>query len=152
MAEGDGFIYNNFKEQIMEKIYDLSTGGDTLQVTLHTGYTPNIDAAHSVWADTGVSSTEYGTASGYTAGGKVLGSQDTTQDDTNDRGVFDGADVTWTSLGALSPATPSDAILWDNTPTSPADPLIAYWELGSTATNGGDYTLAWGANGIILLT
>ena len=75
-----------------------------------------------------------------------------TQDNTNDRGVFDAADVTWTALGPLSPATPSHVILWDDTPTSPADPLIAYWELGTTATNGGDYTIQWGANGIILLT
>lgn len=151
MAEGDGFIYNNFKEQLMEGVYNLATGGDTIQVTLHTSYTPDIDA-HALWADTGVSSTEYGTGSGYTAGGQVLAGQDTTQDNTNDRGVFDGTDVTWTSLGALTPATPSHTIMWDNTPASPLDPLIAYWVLGTTATNGGNYTLQWGANGIILLT
>lgn len=151
MAEGDGAIYNNFKEQVMEGIFNLATGGDTVKVTLHTSYTPDIDA-HGVWADTGVSSTEYGTGSGYTAGGKTLGSQDTTQDDANDRGVFDGTDVAWTSLGALSPATPGHTIIWDDTPASPADPLLAYWELGATATNGGDYTLQFGANGIILLT
>jgi len=153
MAEGDGFIYNNFKETIMNGVYNLASGGDTLKLTLHTAYTPDIDAAHSVWADTGVSSTEYGTATGYTAGGKTLGSQATAQDDTNDRASLDAASPTWTSLGALSPATPSDAILWDDTPTTPqADPLILYWELGSTATNGGDYTLDFGANGIMLLT
>jgi hypothetical protein len=151
MAQGNGAIYNNFKEQVMEAVFNLATGGDTLQITLHTGYTPNIDS-HALWADSGVSSTEYGSGSGYTAGGKTLASQDTTQDNTNDRGVFDAADVTWTSLGALSPATPSHTILWDTTPTSPADPLICYWELGSTATNGGNYTLQFGANGIILLT
>lgn len=151
MAEGDGFIYNNFKEQVMEGVFNLATGQDTLQVTLHTAYTPDIDA-HGLWADAGVSSTEYGTAAGYTAGGQVLAGQDVTQDNTNDRGVFDATDETWTSLGALTPATPSDAILWDNTPASPLDPLIAYWELGATATNGGNYTLQWGTNGIILLT
>lgn len=151
MAEGDGAIYNNFKEQVMEGVYNLASGGDTLKLTLHTSYTPDIDS-HTIWGDTGVSTTEYSTASGYTAGGKTLGSQDVTQDNTNDRGAFDAADVTWTSLGALSPATPSHAILWDDTPTSPADPLIAYWELGTTATNGGDYTLQFGANGLILLT
>ena len=153
MAEGDGAIYNNFKEVIMNGVFNLANGGDTIKCTLHTAYTPNIDAAHSVWADTGVSSTEYGTGSGYTAGGATLANQATSQDDTNDRGKFDGDDVTWSSLGALSPATPSDMIMWDDSPTSPqADPLIAYWELGTTATNGGDYTLQFGANGIILLT
>ena len=151
MAEGDGFIYNNFKELVMEGIYDLSSGGDAIKVTLHTAYTPNIDT-HLLFGTAGVSSTEYGSGSGYTAGGKTLASQDVIQNDTDDRGEFDGADVTWTSLGPLSPATPSDAIMWDDTPSAPVDPLIAYWELGVTATNGGNYTLQWGANGIILLT
>lgn len=151
MAEGDGAIYNAFKEDVMEGIHDLATGGHTLKQTLHTSYTPDIDA-HVVWATAGVSSTEYGTGSGYTAGGATLAGQDVTQDNTNDRGVFDANDVTWSSLGALSPATPSHTILWNDTPSSPADPLIAYWELGSTATNGGDYTLQFGATGIILLT
>ena len=107
-----------------------------------------------LWADAGVSSTEYGTANGYTAGGKVIASQLVTQDDGTDRGVFDAADVTWTSLGALSPATPSHVLLWDNTPSTPLDPLIAYWVLGTTATNGGDYTIQWSTSpsAIILLT
>ncbi len=149
MAEGDGFIYNNFKEQVMEGIFNLATAGDTIAVTLHTSYTPNIDT-HTVRAD--VSATEYGTGSGYTAGGITLAGQDVTQDNTNDRGVFDANDVTWTSLGPLTPATPGHAIMWDDTTTVPVDALIAYWELGTTATNGGNYTLQWGANGIILLT
>ncbi len=151
MAEGDGVIYNNFKENVMEGVHSLATAGDTMQLTLHTAYTPNIDT-HLLFATAGVSSTEYGTADGYTAGGIALTSQDVTQDDTNDRGVLDAADVTWTSLGALTPATPSHTILWNTTPTSPADPLIAYWVLGTTATNGGNYTIQWGTNGIILLT
>ena len=147
MAQGDGFIYNNFKEQLMEEIFNLSSGADTIKLTLHTGYTPDIDA-HVQWSN--VSGTEYGTADGYTAGGKTLANQDTTQDDANDRGVFDADNVVWTSLGALTPDTPSHAILWDD--TSPNDELICYWVIGTTATTGGDYTLSFGANGIILLT
>lgn len=135
----------------MEGIHQLQSGGHTIQVTLHTGYTPDIDA-HVIWGTAGVSSTEYGAGSGYSAGGETLGSQDVTQDNTNDRGAFDGADVQWASLGPLSPATPSHAIMWNDTPSSPADPLIGYWELGTTATNGGNYTLQWATAGIILLT
>lgn len=153
MAEGDGVLYNGFKEWVMEGVLDLATGGDTLKLTLHQGYTPNIDT-HNDWTD--VSGTEYGTANGYTAGGATLAGQDVTVDNTNDRGVFDANDVTWTSLGPLTPtATPSHAILWDDTVTTPtADPLIAYWELGSTATNGGNYTIQWSTSpsAIILLT
>jgi hypothetical protein len=147
MAEGDGAIYNNFKEQVMESIFNLSSGGDTIKLTLHSSYTPDIDT-HTQWAD--VSASDYGTASGYTAGGATLANQDTTQDNTNDRGKFDADNVTWSSLGALDPATPAACILRDD--TAAGDELICYWTLGTTATNGGDYTIAFGANGIILLT
>jgi len=150
MAQGDGVVFNNFKEVVMNGVFNLASGGHTLKVTLHTGLTVNIDT-QAVWAD--ISATEYTTGSGYTAGGKTLTSQATAQDNTNDRGTFDAADVTWTSLGPLSPATPSHLVLWDDTPTTPqADPLIAVWELGTTATNGGDYTIQWGSAGILLLT
>lgn len=140
MAEGDGAIYNNFKEQVMEGVFNLLT--DTIKVALVTGYTPDIDV-HDDWADVSANE-ESGT--GYTAGGETLGSVTVTQDDTNDRGVFDGADVTWTGLDV---GTPSHAIMYDDTHAS--DLLIAYWEV-TTASNGGDYTLQWNASGIITLT
>lgn len=149
MAQGAITVYNDYKEQLFKKVHAMTA--DTLQVTLHTGYTPNIDT-HQVWADAGVSSTEYTTASGYTAGGKVLTTPAVTQDNTNDRALFDADDVTWTSLGALSPATPSHALIWNNTPTSPADPLIAYVEIGVTATNGGNWTIAWSTSPSAILT
>lgn len=149
MAEGDGVVYNQFEEDLLNKVHDFSN--DVLTVTLHTGYTPNIDT-HVIWATAGVSTTEYPTASGYTAGGKVLGTVVTSVNTTNDRAEVDCADVTWTSLGPLSPATPGHAILWNNTPTTPADPLIGYWVLGTTATNGGNYTLTIGATGFLHLT
>jgi hypothetical protein len=149
MAEGTGAIYNNFKEQVMEGIFNLATGGDTLKLILVSTHTPNIDT-HTVYLD--VTADEYSTASGYTAAGQSLTGQDVTQDNTDDEGVFDAADLTWTSLGPLSPNTPSHCILYDDTPTTPADPLIAYWTLGTTATNGGNYTIAWGTEGIINLT
>lgn len=147
MPEGDGVVFNDLKEQVLLGTHDLDS--DTLQMTLHTAYTPDIDA-HQVWAD--VSGTEYGTGDGYTAGGKALTTVAVSQDDANDRAEVDCDDILWTSLGPLSPATPSDCIMWNNTPSSPADPLMIYWELGTTATNGGNYTLQIGANGFLWLT
>jgi hypothetical protein len=149
MAQGDLVAYNDVKEQLFKKLHDFVN--DTIKVTAHTGYTPDIDA-HQVWADTGVSSTEYSTASGYTAGGKTLASKSVTQDNTNDRALFDAADVTWTALGPLSPATPSHIIIWNDTPTSPADPLICYGVWGTTATNGGDITWAWSSSPSAILS
>lgn len=148
MAEGDAFLYNAFKQDLLEKLHDLSNGADAITVTLHTAYTPNIDAAHSIRAN--VVATEYGTANGYTANGQVVANQATSQNDSSDRGELDFDDETWTSLGTLSPSTPSDAILWNETQSSPADPLIGYVELGSTATDGNDYTLQWAAPAMTL--
>jgi hypothetical protein len=73
---------------------------------------------------------------GYNVGGVTLASVTVIQNNTSDRGEFDAADST--------------AVLYDDTHTG--DLLIAYWELGTTTTNGGNYTLQWNASGIILLT
>jgi len=140
VAEGDGTIYNNFKHQVMEGEFDLLN--DTIKVALVTGHSPDIDT-HTQWSD---ASGDEESGTGYSAGGETLGSVAVTMDTDNDRGKFDGADVTWSGLDV---GTPSHAIMYDDTHAS--DLLIAYWEL-STASNGGDYTLQWGANGIILLT
>lgn len=147
MAEGDMVIYNDFKERLMYGQHILS--GNTFTVTLHTAYTPNIDT-HQVWAD--VSGTEYPTAAGYTQGGKTLANMTVTQDNVNDRAAWDADDVLWSALGPLTPATPSHAIIKNNTPASPSQPLVSYVVLGVTATNGGNYTLQWNVNGLILLT
>lgn len=147
MAQGDGAIYNTFKERVMEGVYNLASGQDALQVILVGTYTPDIDN-HLTYGN--VSGTEYNTGAGYTSGGETLAGQDVTKDDANDRGAFDATDLTWTSLGPLSPAHPTHAIMYDGTPAG--DPLIAYWEVSGTAPNGANWTLEWGTNGIILLT
>ena len=146
MAEGDITIYNQFKEQVMLGVHNLGNGGDAIQITLHTSYTPDIDS-HQVWTD--VSGTEYGAGSGYSSGGETLANQAVAQDNSNDWGSFDADNVTWSSLGPLSPATPDYAIIWDDTHAS--DSLICYIELGVTATNGGNYTIAFHTNGILVL-
>lgn len=150
MAEGDGTIYNNFKEQVMEGIFDLSATGDTCKLILVSSHTPDAQV-DDTYSD--VSADEYATGTNYTKTGESLTGQDVTQvDGTSNWGAFDAMDVTWTSLGPLSPALPTHCILYDDTPTVPVDPLIAYWDLGTTATNGGNYTIQWGADGILTLT
>ena len=75
-----------------------------------------------------------------------------TQDNTNDRALWDADDVTWTSLGPLSPNTPSHGIITDTTPASPLKPVAAYVLLGTKATNGGNYTLQWSSSPSAILT
>lgn len=147
MAEGDITFYNSAKKKILDN--DIDFAADTIKCTLHTGYTPNIDT-HDNWDD--VSSTEYGTGSGYTAGGVTLASKTVTVDTGNDQVDVDAADVSWTGLGALSPATPSHAIIWKDTGTPSTSGLLCYIELGTTATNGSNYSIAFNAGGIFTLT
>ena len=85
-------------------------------------------------------------ATNYTAGGATLGSKTVTQDDTNDRAAWDAADVTWTSLAT---ATIQRAILYDDTTATKWHAII--WEIG-TNSNGGNYTLQFNANGMMLLS
>lgn len=144
MAEGDGAIYNNAKELLLKAGLNLST--DTIKLALMApGYTPNIDT-DEFWS--GISASEE-SGTGYTAGGKALASKAVTQDNTNDRAAFDATDVTWTSLNV---GTPGWAVLYKDTGTPSTSPLICYWQLGTTPSNGGDYTLQFNASGVLLLS
>jgi len=135
-----GVAYNEVKRALLAGEIDLDA--HTLKIALVAAYTPNIDT-HNGWADISANE-ESGT--GYTAGGKTLASLAVTEDTTNDRGKFDAADVTWTGLDV---GTPSHAVLYDDTHATKC--LIAYWPI-TTASNGGDYTLQFHADGILLLS
>jgi hypothetical protein len=141
MAEGDGAIYNKFKERVLLGEIDLVD--DTIKVGLIATGSPDIDA-HEDWAD--ISGNEE-SGTGYSAGGETLGSASVSFDSGTDTATFDGADVTWTGLDV---GTPAYAVMYSDTHAS--DALIAYWTLGTTASNGGDYTLQWNSDGIITLT
>lgn len=141
MAQGDGFAFNNFKEQVLIGAMNLASAGDQIKVALiGPGWTQTIDGEVTYAT---VSGSEL-SGTGYTAGGEILGAQTVVQDDANDRAAFDGNDVTWTAIDAGTPAT---AFMYSVTA---ANQGMMYWEL-TTATNGGDYTLQWGALGIMLL-
>lgn len=73
--------------------------------------------------------TEISAGNGYTAGGTA-----TTITTSRSTGTFKavGTDVTFTATGAIGPFR--YAVLYNDTPTSPADPLIAWWDYGSAVT------------------
>lgn len=138
MAEGDGLILNNFKEQLLLKTIDLVN--DTIKVALYSVALASDDGAAPVY-----STTNEIVASGYTAGGATLSGKAVTQDDTNNWAKWDAADVTWSSLAA---AAPVEARIYDD--TTPSKWVLILFEL-ATNSNGADYTLAFGANGIMTL-
>lgn len=142
MAEGDAHVVNNFKEQLLLKTIDCNS--DTFKVAL---YSDAYSSSQIDGADPAYSTTNEITATNYTAGGQSIGTAVVTQDDTNDWAKWDddGTDVSWTSLGA---ATIQRAILYDDTTTPKYQCII--WEI-ATNSNGGNYTLQFGANGIMTL-
>jgi hypothetical protein len=147
MAEGDGVVYNNFKERVMEGAFDLTS--DTIKIALVSGYTANIDT-HTAWNTTSApGSLEFAATGNYTE--KTLTSLAVTQDDANDRGKFDAADVTWSSLNlSATSASPSHAVMYKDHATA-TDELICYWEV-TTASNGGNYTLQFNTAGILTIS
>lgn len=135
--------YNSFKVALAQNDVDLVT--DTINVMLVTSaYTPNIDT-HQYRADV----TNEVVGSGYTSGGQALAGKAVTQDNTNDRAVFDANDVTWSS----STITARGAILYKDTGNSATDQLIAYFDFGSDeSSSNGDFVIQWNANGILTLS
>jgi len=134
-------IYNSFKRDIMNGSIDLDT--DTIKVALVTSsYTPDIDA-HEDFADV----TNQVEGAGYTAGGATL-SVTVSVDDTDDEGVFDAADVTWSS----STITARGAVIYKSTGTAANDLLICYIDFGEDkVSSSGNFVITWATEGIINL-
>lgn len=136
-------IYNSFKQKIMNGSIDLDT--DTIKVALVTSsYTPNQDT-HDNFDDV----TNEVTGTGYTAGGASLANKAVTADTTDNEGVFDADDVTWSS----STITARGAVVYKSTGTASTSPLICYLDFGSDQTSSsGNFTITWNSEGIVNLT
>lgn len=149
---------NNYKEQLMEGVFDHTT--DTLKVALVSDDTAySFDPANHTFVndvlDGGTTATEF-TGSGYSR--QTLSNVTVTQDDTDNEGVTDADDVTFTSLDG---DTIQAIIIYkqvggdDTTPGD--DPIVAVYDddsAGSLAdlpltTNGGDVTLAFSSEGVV---
>ncbi len=135
-------IYNSFKKKIMDGSIDLDT--DTIKVALVTSsYTPDQDA-HDFFDDI----TNEVSGTGYTAGGASLSTKTVTADNTDNEGVFDADDVSWTS----STITARGAVIYKSTGTASTSPLICYLDFGSDkVSTAGTFTISWNSEGILNL-
>ncbi len=116
------FKFNAFVENVFEKVHNLQS--DTLKVLL-TNTLPL--ATNAVKADL----TEIGAGNGYTAGGMAVTVSSSAQASGTYKLVC--ADVTITATGGtIGPFR--YAVLYNDTPTSPADPLIGAWDYGAALT------------------
>lgn len=77
---------------------------------------------------------------------QTLGTKTVTEDDTNDRSVFDAADPTFPSV--TSGSTIGGAVVFKDTGADATSPLIAFLDTTDTPTNGGNITIQFSANGI----
>lgn len=138
MASG---IYNQFLTEIMKGTYNLNDS-DTVQCALLDN-SHSFDATAVGWAT--VKTNEI-SGTGYTGSGSTLASTAVTQDDVDNEGVFDAANVQWQSATFSA----YHAVIWDDTPSDPADPLICSIDFGGvqTVTNG-TFTIQWDDEGII---
>jgi hypothetical protein len=114
--------FQQFSEDAYEKVHNL--GSDALKVLL-TLTAPA--ATNSVKADL----TEIAAGNGYSAGGLAVAVTSSAQ--TSGTYKLVGSDVTFTASGGPI-ANFRYAVLWNDTPTAPADPLIGWYDYGSTVT------------------
>lgn len=136
--------FEQFVEDVAEKVHNL--GADTLKVMLVNSPAPV--STNSIKANL----TEIAAGSGYTAGGTQAAISSSIQTTGVYKLVL--ADVVFTAAaGTIGPLR--YAVLYNDTPTSPADPLIGYHDYASSITLQDTETFTWDANastGILTIT
>jgi len=134
---------NSFVENLAEGVFNL--GSDMLKLAL-SNTLPVV--TNAVLADI----SEISAGNGYTAGGLTV----TVNSSQQVSGVYrlNIQDIVLSaSGGTIGPFR--YAYLYDDTPTSPADPLIGYWDNGSSVTlaNGESITFDFDqTNGVLTVT
>lgn len=139
--------FNAFTEYLAESVFDFNTGNSHTYKVMLTNTAPV--ATNSLYGD--ISANEVANGNGYTTKGAT-----TTMTDSTSSGVAKilASDVSWTGSGAgFGPFR--YAVIFDDTPTSPADPLIAWYDYGSSISlaAGDTFTVDFdGTNGFFTIT
>ena len=137
--------FNQFVADLATGVHQLQTGTTHVLKVALTNTAPS--ASNTVLANI----TEVSNGNGYTTGGISVG----TITGAQTSGTFKltgGTDPVWTASGAGF--TARYAVLYNDTPTSPAKPLIGWWDYGSSVTlaSGETFTVDLDqTNGILTL-
>jgi hypothetical protein len=128
--------FQQFAEDLAKGVHQFQAAGHTLNVYLSNA-TPDA-ALDGVKADLA----EITNQNGYTAPVDIQ--NDYTE--TAGVGTLTGVDVTITATGAVGPFR--YVVLYNDTPTSPADPLIGWWDYGSSISlaNSETFLINFGAS------
>jgi hypothetical protein len=127
------YVMTNFIEQVNQKQIDADA--DTFKIALYDTALASVDG-NPVYSTTN----EIALAN-YSAGGETLANLSLTQDDTNNWVKWDADDVTVSALGAGT--VEAARIYWDG-----ATKHVCVEWTGLDNADGGDYKLAFAANGI----
>lgn len=139
------FLYTSFATKLLNGgAIDLDT--DTIKMALCTvSYVPDQDA-HDFFND--ITNEVIGSV-GYTTGGNALGSKTVTQDNANNRAVWDAADVSW----AASTITARYGVIYKDTGSAATSPLIALVDFGqNVVTVLSTFQVTFNVDGILKLT
>jgi hypothetical protein len=137
--------FNQFVADVASGVHQMQTGTTHVYKVMLTNAAPS--ATNAVKADI----TEISAGNGYTAGGVSVGTITGSQTSGTFKFVG-GTDPVITASGAVGPF--QWVVLYNDTPTSPAKPLIGYWNYGSTVTlaSGETFTVDLDqTNGILTL-
>lgn len=141
-------VYNAFKYRQLgdTSITPINLKTDTIKLALVTSsYTPSADN-HDFFDD--VSANEVSASGTYSAGGATL-TVTTSQDNTDDEGVFDATDVSFTSFTG----TFRYAVIYKSTGVNSTSPLICLIDFGSDVSAfAGTVTITFAAEGILNIT
>ena len=122
----------SFKQDLMDKVMDLGSGGDTIKIALYSS-SADLGAGTTAYTTTGEITNTSGTA--YTAGGYTLQNQVVSTDGTT--AYFDADDPEWTNASF----TTAGALIYNDTVAG--DNAIAVLSFG------GDFTVTSGTFRIV---
>jgi hypothetical protein len=134
--------FQDFVEQLCSGKHDLTAAGHVLKVML-TNVAPV--ATNTILSNL----TEISAGFGYSAGGTDV---QNTVSETTGTCTVGATDVVFTaSGGSIGPFR--YVVLYNDTQTSPADPLIAWWDYGAALTlaDGETFTVDFGSNTLFTL-
>lgn len=139
-------VYNAFKYRQLgdTSVTPINLKTDTIKLALcSSSYTPDVDA-HDFFNDI---TNEVSSSGTYSAGGATL-TVTTSQDNTDDEGVFDATDVSFTS----ATITARYAIIYKDTGVASTSPLICYIDFGTDqSSSAGTFTITFASEGILNL-
>lgn len=134
--------FNQFVDDLVKGVHKFQS--DTIKVAL-TNSAPSA-ATDAVFADI----SEISSGNGYTAGGAASG---ITVSVASGVAKVTADDVVFTATGSVGPFR--YIVIYNDTPTSPADPLIGFADFGSSVTlaSGQTFTVDFdGTNGLFTVT